>query len=212
MGIDTQITGSGKGNTADVTDERAVFIQTTGLPPLTQTGLGNIYRQYLTDNGTSTGSNDMLVTGTATAPQLFWTKADPDYDIFINSLSFVISDASATLNKFGNITALTNGCELVIQSSDGEIVIADSLKTNFEFVRLCQGNPAFGDGTAAFRAGNVSGSSEGYIPVLDFRAVFGLQWGLRLRAGTEDKLLLRIKDDVSTIDEFNCIAYGFTRK
>ena len=77
---------------------------------------------------------------------------------------------------------------------------------------MCQGNPAFGNGTGAFRANNASGNSEGYIPVLDITDVFGLTWGIKLRKGTSDRIIMRIKDDTSAVDAFNCIAYGFTRK
>ena len=49
------------------------------------------------------------------------------------------------------------------------------------------------------------------MPVLDLRKVFGLSWGLRLRAGTEDKITVTIRDNVSGVDQFDCIAYGFKR-
>jgi hypothetical protein len=32
--------------------------------------------------------------------------------------------------------------------------------------------------------------------------------GLRLRAGTRDKIILRIRDNVSQIDAFDCLTYG----
>lgn len=209
MSIETKIIdGKGQGNKVEITDENAIFTQDTGLPPKQQEAIGAVYRQYLRN---SAGSLDMRVDGSSTT-QEFYIEADAEFDVYIGSLSFVIADAGAQLNTFGNLTALSTGCELLYQNNVGDIQIADSLKSNFEFIRLCQGNPAFGNGTGAFRANNVSGNSEGYIPVLDITDVFGLTWGIKLRKGTSDRIIMRINDDTSGVDAFNCIAYGFTRR
>lgn len=202
--------GSGTGNEVHVTSERAICAQDTGLPPISQVGDAIVLRQFLTDDGTATGSTDMRVNG-STTEQEFYIGADATKDTFITSLSFVIADSGANLNQFGNISALTNGCKLRYVDVEGEVVISDQLTTNWEFVRLCQGNPAFGSTTNAFRASNVSGNSEGYIPFLDLRTVFGLKWGIRLRAGTLDKVSLVVRDNVTGVDQFDCIAYGFKR-
>jgi hypothetical protein len=154
----------------------------------------------------------MQVVGTAAIPIEFWASANHKRDIFIKTLSIEITDASASLNKFGNVTALSNGCELVwITKEEGEIVIADNLKSNYDFVRLGLGSPAIGSTTTAFRASNVSGNSEGYIPTVDFSTVFGMPWGMRLRKGTNDRLLIRIKDTTTGVDSFNILAYGIKR-
>ncbi len=207
--IDVKVRGN-DGQIASVGAEKTLSVQDQGLPPLKPVGRGQIFRQFLTDDGTSSGSNDMQVDGSTTAVP-FWVPANATNDLYIANLSFVIADATAVLNKFGNITALTNGCELEYFTDGGTTTIASALKSNFDFVRLCLGNPPFGDGTAAFRASNVEGASEGYIPVLDFRKVFGIPWGIRLRPGTTDKITLRVNDDTTGVDAFNCIAYGFTR-
>lgn len=204
------LSGDGSGRDAYISEDNAILTQDIGLPPKDVAARARIYRQYLTDDGTSTGSTDMRVNGSSTAVE-FWISADTTYDLYISTLSFVIADASATLNNFGNITALTNGCDLEYFAEAGTITIANQLKSNFDFVRTCQGNPAFGDGAAAFRANNVQGTSEGYIPVLDFQKVFGLPWGIKLRPGTTDKLILRVNDNVTGVDAFNCIAFGYTR-
>ena len=176
------------------------------FPVLTKQDETLIFRAAMT---TSAGASDMKVDGSSTNVQ-FSINADVNDDIYITSLSFVISDASATFNKFGNLTALTNGCEFFYETTEGKVVIHDALKSNFDFVRLCNGNPPFGDGASAFRAGNVSGNSEAYLPVFDTR-VFGFPWGIRLRAGTEQKIVLTIKDDCTGVDQFDAVAYGFRR-
>ena len=169
------------------------------------------FRQYFTNDGTSAGSNDMLVDGSTTNAE-FWVGSDADNDIYIKLVSIVIADASATLNKFGNITALTNGVEFSWENGNsGTVVIADALKTNFDFIRLAGGQPAFGDAAGAFLANNVSGTSEAYIPTIDLSYTFGLPWGIRIRKGSTDKLKFVIKDDINTgtvPDEFDAIAYG----
>jgi hypothetical protein len=162
-------------------------------------------REFFT---TAAGSSDMKVNGATTNVE-FLIEADPVRDKYIKIISWVIADASAVLNKFGNITALTNGCVLEWKTNDeGTLVISDQLTSNFEFIRLCAGTPSFGDGAGAFRAGNVFSTSEGYIPVLDIAKVFGLPFGFRLRAGSSDVLKFTIRDDVSGVDQFDAIVYG----
>jgi len=201
--------GTGSGNYAKVSKEGYLYTQEAPFPPADEESKLTIYREFLTLNGDGT-TIDMRVDGSVT-PQRFWIQAEPDRDVYITSLSFKLADAGAALNEFGGIAALANGCRLYYEDQNGEINIGTGLITNFEIIRLCLGQPAFGDGTGAFIAGNVAGGSEGVIPVLDFRN-FGFRWGLRLSAGSLNRLIIEINDDVTAIDAFDMIAYGFRRK
>lgn len=200
--------GSGNGNFAKVSNEGFLFTQEAPFPPSGEETKITVYREFLTLNNDGT-TNDMRVDGSTTS-QYFWVNSEPNFDIYITTLSFLISDAGAELDEFGNLAALTNGCRLFYEDNNGEINIGTDLVSNFEFVRLCQGNPAFGNAADAFRARNIVGGSEGYIPVFDFRN-FGFRWGLKLKAGTNNRLVMEINDQVSSIDGFNATAYGFRR-
>lgn len=200
--------GSGNGNLAKVSNEGFLFTQEAPFPPSGEETKITIYREFLTLNNDGT-TNDMRVNGSTTS-QYFWVNAEPNFDIYITTLSFLISDAGAELDEFGNLPSLTNGCRLFYEDNNGEINVGTDLVSNFEFIRLCQGNPSFGNAGDAFRARNIVGNSEGYIPVFDFRN-FGFRWGLKLKAGTNNRLVMEINDNVSSIDGFNATAYGFRR-
>jgi hypothetical protein len=197
--------GSGSGNLAKINDEGALTAVLHTHPVRDEAILTKPIIEFMSDIN---GATDMRVDGSTTNVS-FTINARADKDVFIKSISFIIADAGATLNNFGNIGALSNGCKLSWSTQDlGEVTINDTLISNFEFVRLCSGYPAFGSGTSAFRATNVSGSSEGFIPILDFTQVFGMNYGLRLRAGTLDKITLTIRDNVTGVDQFDAKAYG----
>lgn len=209
MSIRTNIEdGEGTGRLARVSPEGFLYTQEAPYPPAGEKTKLTVYREFLTQNGNGS-TTDMRVNG-ATTSELFYISAEPDYDIYITTVSFLIADAGASLSEFGGITALSNGCRFYYEDENGEINIGTNLISNFEFVRLCQGNPAFGGGTSAFLANNVVGTSEAFIPVFDFR-LFGFKWGLKLSAGTNNRLVMEINDNVSGIDAFNAIAYGFRR-
>lgn len=202
------ISGNGNNRAVKVSEEGQMEVVVHPHPPRGEVLVGLPLRSFLTLNDDGTTTN-MLVDGSTTA-QEFIFSADTEYDTYISALSFLISDASATLKDFGNLAALTNGCDLEWITADlGTVIIGNELKTNFDMVRMSLGAPAFGTGTAAFIAGNVSGTSEGLLPVIKFSEVFGLDYGLRLRKATNDKIVFRINDNVSTMDAFNAIVYGF---
>jgi hypothetical protein len=201
--------GNGTGKKASITKENAMLVSDLRLPPENINIPIRPFRQFML-NGTS---SDMRVSGTAADPIDFVISATEDSDRYLDSISWVIADAQAALNKFGNITALTNGVEIFYQDAKlGDVVIADSLKSNFEFIRLCgKGASPIGGTTDAYRASNVEGASEGYIMTLDFSDQFGMPWGIRLPKDSNLKLIARIKDDTTGVDAFNAIAYGFDR-
>lgn len=200
--------GNGRGNIARVDEDGALSVVVHPHPPKDETDAAFPFRQYFTDTGLSSGSNDMRVNGSAT-PIDFSVEANPDKDVYIKSVSVVIVDAGASLSEFGNLAALSTGIEFCWETQDeGIVVIADAIQTNFDFVRLAIGEPSFGDGATAFTASNISGQSEGFLPVLDFQKIFGLQYGIKLRKGTKDRIFFRINDNITAIDEFDAIAYG----
>lgn len=167
------------------------------------------FRQFFTDNGQSDGSNDMRVIGTAANPEDFYISARVKNDVYIKTIAIVISDAQATLSRFGNINALTNGVEFCFESQQlGVVLINESMKTNFDFIQQSAGKPAFGSGIDAFRAQNVVGNSEAYIPVFDLGELFGTPYGIKLTAGTLDRLMFRVKDDTTGVDRFDIVGFG----
>lgn len=216
--------GEGTGKNAVVDPGGYLYVQPAPFPPDDNRDIQLIYRQFLTLNGDGTTS-DMLVDG-STTPQLFTIPGKPNNDIYITSLSFVIAGDGLVLgNDFaGSGSPLTNGCRLYYEDSNGEVNIGTNLQTNFDFIRLCQGNPAFADPTLGpFIADNIAGASgkgstpaDGIIPVLNFRDVFGFQYGLKIARNTTHQLALEINDNLTTglglNAAFNIIAYGFERK
>jgi hypothetical protein len=212
MGLEVKLLdGYGTGAVARVNDEGTLEVVVHQHPPLVEPVQTVPLVQHLTDDGTASGTTSMKVVGTAAAPIPYWVGAAQDRDRFIQRISVEITGAGATLNEFGNLSALTNGVNIVWETQDlGNVTIGDDLKTNYDFVRLSGGNPAFGDGASAFRAGNVSGTAEGYIPIVDFGDIFGLNWGFRLRKGTNDRIVFYIRDDLTGagLASFNAVAYG----
>lgn len=154
------------------------------------------------------GSIDLRVDG-STTPMDFSINALEDDDLYISGLCFKIADANAQLNRFGNIPSLNNGIQLIYKNQDlGERILIDAVQTNFDLVRACQGVPAFSQGSESFRASNIIGGSEGYLPVLRISEVFSLPFGLRLKAGSLDKLIIRVNDDLTNIDAFDVFYYA----
>ena len=205
--IKTQVhDGHGKPYKMKIGPEGEVFVVAHPHPPFSDDLAGVPYREYLKNTA---GSQDMNVAGSLALPQVFSIKAEPDRDIYIKSISFLIADAQADLSDFGGIAALPNGINMQWETDDrGITTIADELKTNFDFIRLCQGDPAFGSGAGAFIAQKIVGITSGYFPVLDFEKVFGIPWGLKLRKDTSDCICLYIRDDITAVTSFDAIGYG----
>lgn len=212
MSIRTNIEdGSGNGYLAKVSPQGFLYTQEAPYPPTDEETKITVYREFLTLNNDGT-TTDMRVNG-STTPQEFYIQAEPNVDIYITTVSFIIAGPGATLNEFANLAALTNGCRFYYEDNNGEINIGTNLVSNFEFVRLCQGNPSFGGGASAFLANNVVGTSEAFIPVFDFRN-FGFKWGLKLTSATLNRLVLEVNDNLTpsaNLTGFNAIAYGFRR-
>lgn len=203
------VDGGGSGIAAKVSPEGFLYTQEAPYPPTGEDAKISVYREFITLNGDGATSTIEA----ATAGQVYYIQAEPDVDIYITSLSFLIAESGASLQEFGGSAPLATGCRLYYEDQNGEINIGTNLTTNFDFVRLCQGNPAFGDGNTAFLGQNVVPTNiEAYFPVLDFRQ-FGFKWGLKLSAGTLNRLILEVNDNIAALGltSFNAIAYGFRR-
>lgn len=194
-----------------VTPENSLLVTSDGIPPFEPQHI-NIFRQYLTNDGTKTGSNDMLVNGSVNA-QDFYVQADEENDRYITTLSFVIADTgNFNMREFANIgLPLTNGCRLFYNSIRGEVDIHDSLQSNFDFIRLGFGEPAFGSAANTFRGTNFVGTAEAIMPIVDLKRMLP-PFGIKLDAKSNQRLTLRVQDNISAgIVAFDCIAYGFNR-
>jgi len=203
--------GTGAGNYAKINGEGELNVVVHPHPPLDETVTPLPFRQYFTSDGTASGSNDMRVDGSTTA-QEFSIAAQNNKDIFIKTLSIQISDNGATLNRFGALTALTNGVKIEYFSNEtGAIEIHEGIKDNLTFLRIGNGYPT-GDGASAFRADiSGGGGTDTYFMRLNLAETFGLQYGVRLIKGTTAKLRFIIQDNLSTgIDQFDIIGYGIT--
>jgi hypothetical protein len=223
------IDGTGKGVNAAVDSGGYIRTQPSPYPADDNRDLTFVFREFLTLNNDG-ATTSMLVDGSTTA-QKFFIEGESEDDIYVTSLSFLIQASGIVLgNDFaGSGAPLANGCRIYYEDKNGEVNIGTSLQTNFDFIRLCQGNPAFNNGdsssgTGPFIAPGVAGSGGGkgggsaadaIIPVLNIRDIFGLTYGLKLQAKTTHKLVIEINDNLSTglgaNAAFNIIAYGFKR-
>lgn len=205
--IDVQLTdGRGRSNRAKVNGEGELSVVVHPHPPRDEEISALPFRNYFE----LSGSNDMTVNGSVNS-QDFVINAAQDFDIYIKSISVVIGDGGTpALNKFGALSALTNGVEWVYFTQEqGEYQLHEGIKTNLEFIRLAVDTAAIGTGTDAFLADVSGGGTEkSYLPNIDIAETYGMPYGLRLTKGSTDKLIFRVKDDLTGLTTFNAISYG----
>lgn len=201
------IDGKGTSQKSFVSRYGALKVNNQAIPDLDDPTIAIPVSGFFADEN---GNIDARANASLANPEDFFIEADPENDIYISSISIKISDQNAILSDFGALTGgITNGVQLIYKNQEvGEVILADNLRSNFDIIRLCHGTPAVSSGVEAFRATNVEGNSEGYIPVLSFSNNFGLAYGVRLRAGTFDRLIMRIRDNISGIDAFDVFYYG----
>jgi len=184
----------------DVTEEGAILVNQLTYPPLGQ-NKAIPFRQYLTTDGmAANGTNeDMTVDGSVNNVDFFIPAAD-NRDRYITALSFLLEGDGAKLKDFCAADPLTVGCRLFFfHPFAGEVDINDSLKSNWEFVRLAGGNPPFGSGGDVFKAKDVFAKIDAYIPVVDLR-VMSPGIGVKLDSDTLQRLTFRIKDDLTVLN------------
>ncbi len=198
------IDGGGSKDAAFVEDNALVVTQYTCPPMLPQRN--KIFIQNFTLDGTANGVSDMLVDGSGTNA-VFYVPAHDENDRYITYINFVIADDGVNLKLFGKIAALTNGCQLYYERTGETVFVHEALKTNWDFMRMSiNQTPIPSIGTQK----NVEGKTDAYTPVVDFKSLMP-PYGIKLDAGSSQKIAIKIRDDVSGIDTFNCIAYGFER-
>jgi hypothetical protein len=203
------VDGYGSGNKVKVNGEGEISVVIHTHPPIDEEVSAYPFSQFFTDDGTASGSNDMRVDG-STTPQEFYISAQEDMDLYIKTISVRIADQSAVLNKYGNLTALTNGIDWKFRANVlGDVSLRTGIKTNLDFVRMGISTPSIGSGSDSFRA-DVSGSSaDTYLIVIDMAATFGFPWGLRLEKASRDRISFVVNDDLSTgMDGHDIFAFG----
>jgi hypothetical protein len=197
--------GRGTKNIAEVHSDGALGVIVHPEPPLI-TQKVQPFRQYMTDDGLATGSNDMGIDGSVTDAD-FWVSADNTKDRYITNLSIEVAyAASGKPYLFADGAALINGCRLFYNSVRGEVDIHDAITANQEFFRLF-----FSLIPTAWEVRHVNANNDyGYFLSVNLKEMMP-PFGIKLDRESAQRLTMRIRDDASAAVTFNVVAYGFDR-
>lgn len=188
------------GTALKVNKEGEVGVVIHTHPPIKESRTVLPFRQYFTLDGTPNGSNDMIVNGSTNSVE-FCIPAEENFDRFVKYISIKLADAGAKLDKFGALPSLINGLEFAWESQEvGALIIHDGIKDNLEFFRLTNITPTVIDLSG--------GGDDAIIVTWDLAKIFGSQWGLKLTQGTTEKIVFRVRDNLTGLAEFNIIGHG----
>lgn len=194
---------------ARVIDGALRVYQAPSPPPMT--GVANT-QQYLTGllgtTGLDSGSTAANVLGTLASPVKYKVSASLDYDIHIMRILVFLSDSSITLNRFGFITALTNGINLTLNEAGNTTYILKDVKTSGQLIAQGGGADVFGDNAtlSIMPAGGSTGTDAQAVGIPMWRWIPN---GLRIGRGTADTLTLEVRDDLTGLTEFYVRIFGY---
>jgi len=203
--LKTSIHDQKQGHSLAINDDGSTNVYVIPQPPRDAEQITLPISEYLKLNGTGTSS--MVIDGSTTNRDFY--VAARDYDVYINTIVFEIADAGAVLNQFGALAALTNGLEFYyFNQTQGKYVVESGLKTNYDMIKLANFQPAFGTAANAFQLTNAISAAEAYVGVIDLEDVFGLHWGLKLKAYSTDRIGFVVKDNITGLDAMTIKVYG----
>lgn len=205
MTIKTHIVGADNDTSVQVTQNRELVVNVSH-DPVMQPSRRKPFRQYFTDTGLSTGSNDMGVDGSVTNVD-FWIPADHDNDRYISHISIIVGYATTGQpNEWADGAALTNGIQLFFDQQIGAIDLHEGIKNNQDLFRLDNNTIS-----ATWEVRHVNATNDyGYFINFDLTR-FAHPFGIKLDRGTTQRLAFCVKDNASAAVSFNAIASGFDR-
>lgn len=205
MSLKTRIFGGTGTNELSINDDGSINTYVIPAPPSGISQQALPFAEYLKLDGT--GTTSFIANGATT--NVDFSVLAKSYDVYINTILFEIVDAGATISSFGALSALTNGFDFYYYNqANGKYVIESALKSNYDFIKLANFSPAFGTGNDTFKMNNILGAAEAYAGVIDLEDVFGLPWGLKLRANSTDRVGFTLKDNLTGLDAMTVKVYG----
>lgn len=155
--------------------------------------------QYVAGDTAASFERNLNADGSLT-PQIFQVEVGPNATSAIDITRIMISFITATavsLEKFGDLAKLTNGC--VLRRVDGETRNIFNVKDNGEIANLCFDY-------SPYSASNPQQGQDG----AKFRYTFAGQdkHGVAVRLNPGDKLQWVIQDDLTGLTQFRVIAEG----
>lgn len=213
MSVDAKIVGGPTEQAAVVGSDGALRVASLRPPSADRTRLNvEQVKQFVAFLKNSSGSQDMTVDGSSTVAE-FYVEAENDRIKWIEELRLVFHDTNMKLDgtesrRFGSAAAspgLTNGLRL--RAEQGGVVtdyFADPVQSIGEFYRY-SGGPGFGSGVGTGIINDVDGIAAGtdlLIIRVGFRASVGLF------PGSIDRVLVQVRDDLTSLTLFECQAYG----
>jgi hypothetical protein len=207
MGIETTIIDGNTGKAGKVLSEGEVFTSQSGCPPMLPQKCKAFSQKFTTD-GLPGGDDDMGVNGSVTAVE-YYIGASNDNDRYITRISFVLGyGASAEGFEFADSgAALTNGVKVAYIDSQGTEVTVINPKANYEFMRDSDA-PISRVGWQA--RGFAATGDYGYFVNINLSQIMPPH-GVKLDKGSNQKMVVTIRDDCTDADLFNCQSFGFER-
>lgn len=160
-------------------------------------GAANTDLDFPTDEvtgSTATGAVNLAVDGSSNS-QVFEVPLHASRVFLVTRLIYSIRDAGMALNKFGGITALTNGVIVKVENSDEPLHEWFTFKTNSELLARAR------DGGQMV--------VDAYTDDDLIHADFSLEPGIPLRPGSVDKIQFSVRDDLSSLTNFDILVEGY---
>lgn len=146
------------------------------------------------EQGAGDDPADLLVDGDPT-PIDFTFDADPVYDLFIQSVGFVLVAREIAFggDRFANVSILDNGVQILIDVGTPTEIF--NIRVNEDFIHFASPG-GFGYDVASSDV---------------VRSQYSMGGALKLSAGSTDKVIIRIRDDLggAVASYFKCLVKAY---
>lgn len=202
--IKTTIKDSGSNLETHVAENNSLAVNIIE-PDLRQRGEKNRYRYYSELLSNTAGVTNMNVNGSVTS-QEFNSMAEDDNDIHVMSVVILLADLTVALNKFGALSALTNGFDLKIVEEGIDRPLINSAKTGGEILTQTAPIP-FGVANAPNTITKYLSNSDALLMTIPLSQY--VPNGYRLARGSKNRLVATVNDDLTGLDEFTIRLIGY---
>lgn len=157
--------------------------------------------------GLNEGTTAQDVDG-STTPQVFYVEAEKDVDLYISQVLIVLADSSVVHNYFGNLSPLAVGWDLFSTESGKVNYLIDKTKTGGDMLLQSGLQVPFGNGTTLNEMINYSENVDAQVTLISLDR-FLPPYGLRLGAGTTDRLTSVVNDNLTGLNDMYVRVFGF---